>query len=127
MPGSSASAGSSPASGGWPATTTTAGGRSSRSACATPALAALTIATASNRWFAICFVLGALASFALLSGAARGVKALARKLHGAGGVTLRLALANLHRPGATTTGVVLSLGLGLSGFGVLCEKLFGHE
>ena len=78
------------------------------------ALAALTIATASNRWFAICFVLGALASFALLSGAARGVKVLARKLHAIGGVTLRLALANLHRPGATTTGVVLSLGLGLS-------------
>lgn len=78
------------------------------------ALAALTIVTASNRWFAVCFVLGALASFALLSGAARGVKVLARKLHATGGVTLRLALANLHRPGATTTGVVLSLGLGLS-------------
>ena len=78
------------------------------------ALAALTIATASNRWFAIWFVIGSLASFALLSGAARAVKALARKLHSTGGVTLRLALANLHRPGATTTGVVLSLGLGLS-------------
>ncbi len=78
------------------------------------ALAALTIVTATNRWFAVCFVIGALASFALLSGAARGVKTLARKLHATGGVTLRLALANLHRPGATTTGVVLSLGLGLS-------------
>jgi len=78
------------------------------------ALAGLTIATASNRWFAIWFVLGALASFGLLSFAARGVKTLARKFHASGGVTLRLALANLHRPGATTTGVVLSLGLGLS-------------
>jgi putative ABC transport system permease protein len=82
-------------------------------ACGTM-LAALTVATATNRWFAIWFVLGALASFALLGVAARGVKTLARKLHATGGVTLRLALANLHRPGATTTDVVLSLGLGLS-------------
>ncbi len=82
-------------------------------ACAA-GLAALTIATASNRWFAIWFVIGALASFGLLTLAADGMKRLARKFHAMGGVTLRLALANLHRPGATTTGVVLSLGLGLS-------------
>jgi putative ABC transport system permease protein len=78
------------------------------------ALATLTVATATNRWFAIWFVIGALASFGLLSGAARVLKTFARHLHAAGSVTLRLALANLHRPGATTTGVVLSLGLGLS-------------
>jgi len=77
-------------------------------------LCAFTIATATNRWFAVWFVLGSIVSFGLLSLAARGVKALARHLHTSGGVTLRLALANLHRPGATTTGVVLSLGLGLS-------------
>ena len=78
------------------------------------ALAGLTVATATNRWFAIWFVLGSLVSFGLLSGAARLVKIIARGLHASGNVTLRLALANLHRPGATTTGVVLSLGLGLS-------------
>jgi putative ABC transport system permease protein len=78
------------------------------------ALAALTVLTASNRWFAVCFVTGALASFGLLTLAANGLKRLARRLHTTGGVTLRLALANLHRPGATTTGVVLSLGMGLS-------------
>lgn len=82
-------------------------------ACAA-ALAALTVATASNRWFAVWFVIGALASFGLLAAAADGMKRLARRLHATGGVTLRLALANLHRPGSTTTGVVLSLGLGLS-------------
>ena len=78
------------------------------------ALAGFTIVTASQRSFAVWFVLGALASFALLAACAGALKRIAARTQRIGGVTLRLALANLHRPGATTTGVVLSLGLGLS-------------
>lgn len=78
------------------------------------ALAALTILSATNRWFAVCFVIGSLAAFGLLAAAAAAMKGLARRLHSQSSVTLRLALANLHGPGSTTSSVVLSLGLGLS-------------
>ncbi len=40
--------------------------------------------------------------------------ALARRAGGMKNTSLRLALANLHRPGAQTANVVLSMGLGLT-------------
>lgn len=84
------------------------------------ALAAFTIGTAEQPKYAAFFVLGTTVALILFAGAANAVMALARNLtKGRGGAvagqpTLRLALSNLYRPGAPTTSVVLSLGLGLS-------------
>lgn len=55
-----------------------------------------------------------LAAFALLRLAAFLIMAGAKKAAHARGVVLRLALGNIHRPGALTPSVVLSLGLGLT-------------
>jgi putative ABC transport system permease protein len=53
-------------------------------------------------------------AFALLRGVAAGVMALARRLPRPRRTALRLALANIHRPGALTPSLVLSLGLGIT-------------
>lgn len=80
---------------------------------AVAALAGLAIATAPERKIAIWFVIGAILCFILFRLAGHGVMALARRVH-ATGPRLRLALGNLHRPGAATPSVVMSLGLGLT-------------
>ena len=49
-----------------------------------------------------------------LRGVALAAMAVARRLPRRGPVEWRLALSNLHRPGAPTPAVVLSLGLGLA-------------
>ncbi len=77
-------------------------------------LAALAVGT-QNEWrFALWFVLGAAAALAVFFLAAKGVVWLGRRLPRIRRPGLRLALANLHRPGAPTVNVVLSLGLGLT-------------
>jgi len=78
-------------------------------------LAGLAIASAENRLFAAYFVAGAVIVMIAFRLFGAGVMALARRLRGARHPGLRLALANLHRPGAPTNSVVLSLGLGLTG------------
>ncbi len=79
------------------------------------ALIALTIGTAAEKGLAAWFVIGALIALGLFRLASAGLKAAARRVgRPAGYASLRLALTNLHRPGAPTTSVVLSLGLGLS-------------
>ncbi|MCE9648344.1 MAG: FtsX-like permease family protein [Parvibaculum sp.] len=77
------------------------------------ALGVLAVATAEQPFFALWFVAGASAVFLVLRLAANGVMALAARLK-AGSPEMRLALANLHRPGAPTPAVMLSLGLGLT-------------
>jgi putative ABC transport system permease protein len=57
---------------------------------------------------------GVLASFALLYAVARLIMVLARKAPHLGHIGLRLAIANLHRPGALTPSFLLSLGLGVT-------------
>ena len=52
--------------------------------------------------------------FALLRGIAAGLMALARRLPRTRITMLRLAIANIYRPGALTPSVVMSLGLGLA-------------
>src|SRR6202012_3383052 len=52
--------------------------------------------------------------FALLRGIAAILMALARRLPRTRITMLRLAVANIHRPGALTPSVVMSLGLGLT-------------
>ena len=77
-------------------------------------LAALAVATAPDRWLAGWFVVGAALTFALFRAAATGLKAAARAVGRPRRPLLRLALANLTRPGAPTDSVVLSFGLGLT-------------
>jgi len=78
------------------------------------ALGALAVASAQDRTLALWFVAGTIGAFALfrLAGAAviYGARQLGRPRHPG----LRLAIANLHRPGAPTAPVVLSLGIGLT-------------
>jgi len=79
-----------------------------------PGLAVLALATASDRVVAAWFVLGAVGALAVFRVAAWAIMraaSLAGRPHQPG---LRLALANLHRPGAATASVVASLGLGLA-------------
>jgi len=78
------------------------------------ALAALVVATAPDRRVALWYVGGAVAAFALFRLAGAAIVTIARRLPRPSRPVLRLAVANLHRPGAPTARVVLSLGLGLS-------------
>ncbi len=78
------------------------------------ALAGLAIGLADRPDFALWFVVGAGLSFAGLRLTASGLMVLARRAPRFRNPELRLALSNLHRPGAATTSVVLSLGLGLT-------------
>jgi len=77
-------------------------------------LAALAVASAQDRTIALWFVAGALAAFALFRVAGEAIVLLAKALRRPRRPTLRLALTNLHRPGAPTTQTVLSLGIGLT-------------
>jgi len=76
-------------------------------------LGALAVLTAPERVTSLWFVAGAAGALLAFQLLARGVIALARILRPRR-ASLRLALANLHRPGAPTSGVVASLGLGLA-------------
>jgi putative ABC transport system permease protein len=81
-------------------------------------LVAVLLATSTQLKFSIGFAGGAVVSFVVLSLAALGLARVARRIGRIDRVrrmpTLRLALANLTRPGAATVSVVLSLGLGLT-------------
>ncbi|MCW5752459.1 MAG: FtsX-like permease family protein [Alphaproteobacteria bacterium] len=78
------------------------------------ALLAVAILTASDVRFALGFVAGAAGSFLLLRLSAFLLVQAVRRLGRPRRPALRLALANLYRPGAATASVVLSLGLGLT-------------
>ncbi len=77
-------------------------------------LAGVAVLTAQRPVIAVVFVIGAVGSLLAFRGAAWGVMRLAKALPRPRGAKLRLALANLHRPGAPTASVVVSLGLGLT-------------
>jgi putative ABC transport system permease protein len=78
------------------------------------ALVALAVATAFDRRVALVFIAAAGIAFGLLRLVALGVMALARRLPHLRRAAPRMALANLHRPGALTPTIVLSLGLGVT-------------
>ncbi|GHH07739.1 ABC transporter permease [Sphingomonas glacialis] len=80
------------------------------------ALIALAVATASDRLLALGFVGAILALIALLWGCGIAIRAIAARLPRARRPLLRLAIANLHRPGAQTDRLVVALGLGFSLF-----------
>ena len=77
------------------------------------ALAGLAVALAYDHRIAAIFVVAAAAVLVTLRLVAALLMWVARHLPHAGSTVLRLAIANIHRPGALTTSVVLSLGLGL--------------
>ncbi|MFC6490421.1 ABC transporter permease, partial [Nitratireductor sp. GCM10026969] len=77
-------------------------------------LAFLAIFYADERRIAAIFVAATVASFLVLRGVGWAVQALARRAPRVRSTALRLAVGNIHRPGALTPSVVLSLGLGLT-------------
>lgn len=78
------------------------------------ALVVLSVATAFDRRVALIFIAAAGLAFGLLRLVAIGVMAGARRLPRPRLAAPRMALANLHRPGALTPAIVLSLGLGVT-------------
>ncbi len=77
-------------------------------------LALLAVLFADDRRIALIFVGAMLFSFLVLRGVGGLVGEAARRAPRTRSTALRLALGNIHRPGALTPSVVLSLGLGLT-------------
>ncbi|MER9745408.1 ABC transporter permease [Mesorhizobium sp. M0187] len=78
------------------------------------ALAALAILFSGDRRIALIFVGATVFAFLVLRLVGALVQWVARKSPRVRSVALRLAIGNIHRPGALTPSVVLSLGLGLT-------------
>lgn len=78
------------------------------------ALAALAIFSSDDRRIATIFLVAMAAGFLLLRLVAMLIAFLARRSPHMPSPALRLAIGNIHRPGALTPAVTLSLGLGLS-------------
>jgi putative ABC transport system permease protein len=78
------------------------------------ALAGLAIVTAYDRFIAVVFVGAIIFAFVILRLVAALIAWLARRSPRVNSPALRLAIGNIHRPGALTPSVVLSLGLGLA-------------
>lgn len=77
-------------------------------------LVAVAVGLAYDKRVALIFIGASGAVFGLLRLISFGVMAGARRLPRSSVTMLRLAIANIHRPGALTPSVVLSLGLGLT-------------
>jgi putative ABC transport system permease protein len=77
-------------------------------------LAGLAILASPQRSVAIVVVVATTIALVALRLVAWGAMALARRAPRARSVEWRMAIANLHRPGALTPSVVISLGLGLA-------------
>jgi putative ABC transport system permease protein len=82
-------------------------------------IAALSIATSRDPMFAATFVAAALGLLLLLALLGWVIRFIAAKLPRPRSPLLRIALANLHRPGAQTGQLVVALGLGLTLFTTL--------
>ena len=78
------------------------------------ALALFTIFTAVEKRIGAYFVLGSVGAFLAFPALAQALMFVAARIRKPRFASLRLALANLHRPGAPTPVVMLSLGLGLT-------------
>ena len=77
-------------------------------------LAALAVGFSDDRRIALIFVGATVFAFVVLRAVADLVQWLARRGPRVRSTALRLAIGNIHRPGALTASVVLSLGLGLT-------------
>jgi putative ABC transport system permease protein len=83
-------------------------------ATAVAALTALAVLLAYDRRVALIYVGTAAAVFLLLRLVAVLLMAIARRAPRPRSTALRMAIANIHRPGALTPTIVLSLGLGIA-------------
>jgi putative ABC transport system permease protein len=88
------------------------------------AILLLALAIAPSRFFAAEFLGGIAAGLLILRLIAGGLRWAIARLPRAANTNLRLALANLVRPGAGTAGVVTALGLGLTLLATV--TLLGH-
>ena len=77
-------------------------------------IALLAVVSSENQFIALVFIAATAGAFVILRGVAAGVSWLARRAPKVASPALRLAIGNIHRPGALTAPVVLSLGLGLT-------------
>ncbi len=77
-------------------------------------LAALAVRVAGDRELALFFIAAVIGAFIVLRLVASAVMLAAERIGTVRGTSLRLAIRNIHRPGALTPSVVLSLGLGLT-------------
>lgn len=83
-------------------------------ALAFASVAMLAVLSSENRFIAFVFIAATAGAFLVLRLVAAGVAALARRAPKVHSPALRLAIGNIHRPGALTASVILSLGLGLT-------------
>ena len=74
----------------------------------------IAIESANSKPIAMWFISGAAAAIILFAGAGVLIKQSAKLWAKTGSFALRLALANMHRPGSQTGNIILSLGLGLT-------------
>ncbi len=88
-------------------------------AAAGSAIVALAVFQSGDRLFALAFIGGALALLLGLGSLAALVRWLAARSPRPRSMLARLALGNLHRPGALTRQLVVALGLGLTLFATL--------
>ena len=77
-------------------------------------LIALAILSSSDRTLAFWFISGAGMCFLLFRFLSWGVIRLSRRLPRTTHPSLRLAVANIHRPGSPAAGIIFSLGIGLT-------------
>lgn len=78
------------------------------------ALIVLAVWQAADKRVALTFVGGIVFAFLLLRLVSNLIQMIARRMPQVSSTPLRLAIGNIHRPGALTPSVVLSLGLGLA-------------
>jgi putative ABC transport system permease protein len=83
-------------------------------AMAAAALFGFALIISSDRLLTAQFGAAVLVSFALLYGVARAIMFFARRAPHARSLPLRLAVGNLHKPGALTPSFLISLGLGVT-------------
>ncbi len=83
-------------------------------AASSTTLLAVTLALSADRFLTAVYVAATLVAFALLRALGWAIMAGARRLPHPRRVSLRLAIVNIHRPGALTPSIAVSLGLGLT-------------
>ncbi|WP_374547313.1 ABC transporter permease [Rhodoblastus sp.] len=83
-------------------------------ALAAAALFGFALFVSSDRGLTAQFGAAVALSFVLLYGVARAIMACARRAPHARSLPLRLAMANLHKPGALTPSFLISLGIGVT-------------
>jgi putative ABC transport system permease protein len=83
------------------------------------AVVAMAVGLAKNPAFAFGFLLSAMITLGILLFTSWLLQRFAAKMPRAKNALVRMAIANLHRPGAATGAVVISLGLGLTLFATI--------